>query len=157
VTHLVGSRAPRPESPRIDVAEIVAHERAHGPIRPGEIVIFHSGHSDRYFQPFPHGNRCISDPVNGLAEGWPAPTVEAIFHLADRGVRCIGTDAPRMGATESQHQASAYWAAGSRDVCFVEYLIGVGQLPPVGAYFLFAPVKIKGSHGGHGRALAVLR
>jgi kynurenine formamidase len=156
VTHRVGTAAPKPKSPRIEVADIEAHERAHGRIRRGQIVIFHSGHSDRFFAPFPHGNRCIADPINGLAEGWPAPTAEAIFYLADRGVRCIGTDAPRMGASEARRSASAYWAAGSRDVCLVELLIGVGQLPAVGAYFVFAPVKIRGSHGGHGRALALL-
>ena len=71
-------------------------------------------------------------------------------------MRCIGTDTPRMGASEAPFGASAYWAAGSRDVYLVEYLTGIGQLPPVGAYFLFAPVKIRGNHGGHGRALALL-
>ena len=36
----------------------------------------------------------------------------------------------------------------------VEYLTGVGHLPRR-AYFLFAAVKIKGGHGGHGRAIGM--
>jgi hypothetical protein len=118
-------------------------------------VIFHSAHSDRFFRPFPHGNRCIAAPINGLVEGWPAPEPETIFYLAQKGVACVGTDAPSMGGTDPMQALMTYWAGGRGRISFVEYLIGVGQLPPVGAYFLFAPVKIQGNHGGYGRALAL--
>ena len=37
----------------------------------------------------------------------------------------------------------------------VEYLTNVDRMPQ-GAYFLFAAVKIRGGHGGHGRAITVL-
>ena len=37
----------------------------------------------------------------------------------------------------------------------VEYLTHVGQMPRH-AYFLFAAVKIRGGHGGHGRDRNVL-
>ncbi len=155
VQHLLGTADPQPGSPKIRVSDIQRHEKLYGPIQPCEIVIFHSGHSDRFFKPFPHGTRCFSDPLNGLAEGWPAPTPKAILYLVERGVRCVGTDAPRMGSVDPTEALLTYWAGGSRNACFVEYLTGVGQLPPVGAYFLFAPVKIRGTHGGHGRALAL--
>ena len=46
-----------------------------------------------------------------------------------------------------------YWALGSRGMVGVEYLTNVGRMPQ-GAYFLFAAVKIRGGHGGHGRAIA---
>jgi len=156
VTHLVGTVAPKPESPPIRVSDIKRHERMFGPIKSGEIVIFHSAHTDRFFQPFPYGNRCVADPINGKTEGWPAPTAETIFYLAEQGVSCVGTDAPRMGGTDPIRALSTYWAGGSRDMCFVEYLINVGALPSVGAFFLFAPVKVRGSHGGYGRALGII-
>jgi kynurenine formamidase len=60
-----------------------------------------------------------------------------------------------MGGVDPEEALATYWAAGARGMCFVEYLIDTGALPAVGAYFLFAPVKVKGSHGGHGRALAI--
>ncbi|HEV3073705.1 MAG TPA: cyclase family protein [Thermoanaerobaculia bacterium] len=154
VTHRLGT-APGMGSPVIVPADVDRHEDRFGPIAAGEIVIFHSGHSDRLFQPFPQGNACIADPIAGQAEGWPAPSAKTILHLAKKGVRCIGTDGPRMGAVDPEAALATYWAGGSRGVCFVEYLINAGTLPPVGAFFLFAPVKVEGSHGGHGRALAI--
>jgi hypothetical protein len=36
----------------------------------------------------------------------------------------------------------------------VEFLTNVGNLPE-GAYFLFAAVKVRGCHGGPGRAIAL--
>jgi kynurenine formamidase len=36
----------------------------------------------------------------------------------------------------------------------VEFLTNLDHLPE-GAYFLFAPVKIQGCHGGPGRAIAL--
>jgi kynurenine formamidase len=36
----------------------------------------------------------------------------------------------------------------------VEFLIGVGKVPKE-PYFIFAPVKVRGCHGGPGRAIAL--
>jgi kynurenine formamidase len=36
----------------------------------------------------------------------------------------------------------------------VEYLTNIGDVPE-GAYFLFAAIKIRGCHGGPGRAIAL--
>lgn len=155
VQHLAGTAAPKAESPTISVTEIQRHEGRFGPIEEGDIVIFRSSYTDRFFQPLPHGQRCLDLPINGKAEGWPAPSPEAIIYLYDKGVRCVGTDGPRMGGSEITQALMTYWAGGSRGMNFVEYLINVGDLPPVGGYFLFSPVKIKGSHGGYGRALAI--
>ena len=47
-----------------------------------------------------------------------------------------------------------YWALGTRGMVGVEYLTNVNSVPE-GAYFLFAAVKIKGCHGGPGRAIAL--
>jgi kynurenine formamidase len=47
-----------------------------------------------------------------------------------------------------------YWALGTKEMVAVEFLTNIGELPAE-AYFLFAPVKIQGCHGGPGRAIAV--
>ena len=154
VKHLVGKGVPG-KSPLIRIEDVERSEDAHGRIREREVVIFHSGYSDLFCKPLPFGSRCISDPINGAAEGWPAPTPETIIHLARKGVRCIATDGPTMGGADPDEAMRIYWAGGKHRVCFVEYLTNVGVLPPVGAYFLFAPVKIFGCHGGHGRAIGL--
>ena len=46
-----------------------------------------------------------------------------------------------------------YWALGGKGMVGVEFLTNVGAMPE-GAYFLFAAVKIRGCHGGPGRAIA---
>jgi kynurenine formamidase len=156
VKHLIGStdRKSWPASPEITTAEIQRYEGQHGVLKPGEVVIFHSGYSDRFARPFPEGEKCMADPLNGKSEGWPAPGPDAIIYLATKGIRCVATDGPTLGGTEPGRALKMYWALGSKEMAGVEYLTNVGKLPAK-AYFLFAPVKIRGCHGGPGRAIAL--
>lgn len=156
VEHLVGTSRKEqwPASPEITAREIKEYERQHGPLKKGEIVIFRSGHSDRHFKPFPAGNRFMADPLNGRREGWPAPGPEAIFYLAERGIRCVGTDGPTLGGVDPRRALMTYWALGSSGLVGVESLTRLGQVPDR-AYFIFAPIKIRNCHGGPGRALAL--
>ena len=96
----------------------------------------------------------MENPINGISEGWPAPDAVAILHLAKRGIRCVGTDAPTLGGVDSKQALYAYWTLGTQGMVGIEFLTGLGQLPAK-ALFLFAPVKIKGCHGGPGRAIAL--
>ena len=156
VRHLAGSTDPRswPASPEITIADIEKDEKEHGELKAGDVVIFHSGWSDRYCQPMPLGKACMEDPLNGKCEGWPAPGPAAVFHLAKKGIRCVATDAPTLGGVEPGRALMTYWALGGREMAGVEFLTHVGELPRE-AYFLFAAVKIRGGHGGHGRAIAL--
>ncbi len=156
VQHLAGTTNPKgwPKSPEITSGDIQNDEKQNGEIRPGDIVIFHSGWSDRFGVPLPLGKACLEDPLNGKSEGWPAPGPDAIFYLAGKGVRCVATDAPTLGGAEPKRALLTYWALGSKRMAGVEYLTHVGQMPKH-AYFLFAAVKIAGGHGGHGRAIAL--
>ncbi|OAI52910.1 hypothetical protein AYO44_04480 [Planctomycetaceae bacterium SCGC AG-212-F19] len=143
-----------PASPEIAEADIKQFEKQNGEIKPGDVVIFQSGWSDQYYRPLPAGNACLADPLNGKAEGWPAPGPEAVRYLAKKGVRCLGTDAPTLGGVEPKRALFAYWALGSTGLVGVEFLTNLPNLPR-DAYFLFAAVKIKGCHGGPGRAIAL--
>jgi len=156
VQHLVGTtnRGQWPKSPEITPRHITEYEQKNGDLQPGEIVIFHSGHTDRHFRPLPEGQGCMADPINGRSEGWPAPGPDTIFYLADKGIRCVATDGPTLGGVEPKRALMTYWAMGSRGMAGVEFLTHVGQLP-ANAYFLFAAVKIRGCHGGPGRAIAL--
>jgi kynurenine formamidase len=156
VRHLAGKSDAKmwPFSPEITAALIENDEKAHGELRPGDVVVFHTAWTDRFMRPLPLGKACLEDPLNGASEGWPAPGPDAIVYLAGRGVRCVATDAPTLGGVEPKRALWTYWALGGKGIAGVECLTNVGQMPR-DAYFLFAAVKIAGAHGGHGRAIAL--
>ncbi|MBI3989195.1 MAG: cyclase family protein [candidate division NC10 bacterium] len=160
VKHLVGTTDPKtwPASPKITVEDVQAHEKIYGPIQPGEVVLFNSNHVDTFFREFRRGEPELQTaaPLNGQSEGWPAPTPETLNYIIDKGVKCVGTDGVSMGSVVGEEAVMTHWAAASRGVPFVEHLIGVGQLPPKGAFFIFLNPKIEDNHGGPGRAIAIL-
>jgi kynurenine formamidase len=155
VKHLVGATDKKtwPASPEISVDELTRFEKKEGDFKAGDIVIFYSGHADKYFKPLPDGTACMADPLNAKSEGWPAPGPEAIVYLAKKGIRCVATDGPTLGGVDPKRAAMTYWALGTKGVVGVEFLTDVGKLPKE-AYFVFAPVKIRDCHGGPGRAIA---
>jgi kynurenine formamidase len=143
-----------PASPEISPVDIQSFEKEHGELQAGDIVIFYSGWSDQYCQPQPLGKACMDDPLNGRSEGWPAPGPDAVFYLAKKGIRCVATDGPTLGGVQPRSAVMTYWALGSRGMVGIEYLTNVGRMPKQ-AYFLFAAVKVRGCHGGPGRAIAL--
>jgi kynurenine formamidase len=143
-----------PDSPEISPGDIQTFEKEHGELQSGDIVIFYSGWSDQYCQPLPLGKACMDDPLNGQCEGWPAPGPDAVVYLAKKGIRCVATDGPTLGGVKPRTALMTYWALGSRGMVGVEYLTNVGRMPQR-AYFIFAAPKIRGCHGGPGRAIAL--
>ncbi len=159
VQHRLGTTDPKswPASPPITVEDVQAHERLYGPIQAGEVVIFRTNHNDAHFRPITRdGDEAVKKPLDGQAEGWPAPTPETILYLARKGVKTLAIDAPSMGSVRGEEAVMTHWAAVNEGMNFVEFLIGVGQIPPKGAFFVFLPVKIEGVRGGPGRAIAIL-
>ncbi len=160
VQHRVGTTDAEmwPSSPAITADDIKAYEKTHGSIRQGEIVLFNTGHTSTHFRTFERGSpeMCMREPLAGRSEGWPAPTPEAIFYLAEKGVRHVGIDTPDMGSVDAVEAAHTHWAAVKEGMIFSEFLIGVGQLPPTGAFYIFLNPKIENNHGGPGRAIAIL-
>ena len=65
----------------------------------------------------------------------------------------MATDAPTLGGVEPRRALMTYWASAAGDGRR-RFLTNVGAMPQ-GAYFLFAPVKVRGCHGGPGRAIAI--
>jgi kynurenine formamidase len=156
VRHLAGTTRKEawPASPEITPAHLRAWEKNHGELKPGDIVLFSSGWSDRFYRPGPAGSACMDGPLNGKQEGWPAPGPEAVVYLAGKGIHCIGTDSPTLGGVEPKRALMTYWALGSKGMVGVEFLTNLAGLSRK-AYFLFAAIKFKGCHGGPGRAVAL--
>lgn len=161
VRSLVGTAAfaaGTPKSPLI-TRDLLERQSAKRSFKAGEIVLFFSGHTDRTLRSIPalpDQDPCLSMPLAGTAEGWPAVTPDALAYLADCGIRCIGTDGPTLGGVDSIASREIDWMAGSRGLAVVEMLTGLEAVADREAFFIFAPVKIAGTRGGYGRAIALL-
>jgi kynurenine formamidase len=153
---LIGSTAAKswPGSPEITPAHVKAFEKEHGELKPGDVVLFQTGHVDKYFLPQPNDGGLWTDPLAGKSEGWPAPGPETILYLRSQGIRCVATDGPDLGGVDPKRALMTYWALGSKEMVGVEFLSNVEKVPANG-YFLFAPVKIRNCHGGPGRAIVL--
>ena len=149
----------RPAGPAIS-REFLQRHAATRPFRPGEVVLFFSGHSDETFKPLPAGpeqDACLVKPLAGTAEGWAAPTPEAVAWLAGQGIGCIGTDAPTLGGVDAESALEVDRVAAARGIHVVAFLTNLEAIAGKDSFFLFAPIKIEGTRGGYGRALALFR
>jgi len=141
-------------SPAIDVEALEAFEAEHGRIEPGEVVILRTDWDRRYVSG-DEGRRYVSDCVAGREPGWPAPTADAVSLLVDRGIRCLATDTPSVGAVEDGYPAHV--AGLAHGVVYVEGLTGLDQLPVRGGIFVFLPLPVRGGTGAPGRAVCLLQ
>ena len=161
VRELVGTAAfapGRPASPLVTRAFLEQHA-ATRPFRAGEVVLFRSGHTDATLRPLPAApaqEACFAMPLAGTAEGWPAVAPEALAYLADRGIRCVGTDGPTLGGVDPVISREIDWMAGTRGLVVIAMLTDLDALADRDAFFLCAPVKIAGTRGGYGRSLALV-
>jgi isatin hydrolase len=144
--------APDGFSPFIEPQDITAWEARNGALQPGDVVVFRSGWDSLYLRGS-EGGRYLRDViVHQSAPGWPAPSVETMRVLLERGVRCIATDGPTMGAA---HEGVPVHVVGlSAGAVYVEGLTNLAALPVRGAWFCFAPIKVEGGSGAPGRAFA---
>jgi kynurenine formamidase len=158
LTHLLGTTSPSewPKSPAITVDDTRKHEKLYGPIQPGDVVLFKSGSTDMYYKPGVYSNRYVADALNGKIEGWPAPTPETMLYLAQKGVKCVGTDGASMGGVTGKEAVQTHWAGLTQGMNYPEFLTNLGTLPPKGAFFIWLPLKEEGVPGGVGRAVAIL-
>lgn len=156
VSSLIGTTKSQewPASPEIRIDHVLAFEARHGQLNPGDVVIFQTGHTDKYFRAAPADAEMWENPLTGKAEGWPAPGPETIHFLKGRGIRCVATDAPDLGGVDPRRALMTYWSLGTQEMVGVEMLVNVNKIPN-NAYFLFAAVKVRDCHGGPGRAIAL--
>lgn len=120
-----------------------------------DVVLFRSDWDAKFYKAGPEGRSYAHDVlVTKTNPGWPAPDVPTIQLLLERGVRCLGTDAPSMGP--AQDGAPVHVAGLGGGMVFIEGLANLRAVPSQGAAFQFLPLKIARSSGGPGRAVAWL-
>lgn len=146
-------KAENGKSSVITVDTVKAWEKKHGEIRPGDVVIFYSGYSDKYYKPMPEGLRMTYEPVIAKTKpGWPAPAPEVLEYLHTKGVWHLGTDGSSMGPAEG---GQAVHVAGLKHgMSWEEMLTGLGKVPPRGAYYLALGIKVADQSGSPSRAIA---
>ncbi|MFM7161578.1 MAG: cyclase family protein, partial [Planctomycetaceae bacterium] len=113
---------------------IMLWERTHRPLGAGDVVLFHSGFSDKYYKPLPEGRRFGADPVQGLTPGWPDPDPDCMEYLASRKVLTLATDSTSMGPLPNLAEPTHY-AGLKHGMIWTESGIGFGQLPTTGAFY----------------------
>jgi kynurenine formamidase len=141
-------------SPEILPEHIERWEAEHGPLRPGEIVLFRSDWDARYV-PYPDGAGYAFDCfILKQGPGWPTPGIPALQLLLDRGITTVGVDGVSVG---SSHDGVPPHVFGlGHGMLYLELLANLSKLPPRGALLVFLPLKIEGGSAGPGRAVALV-
>ena len=148
-------RAPDGVSPLVLPSHIERFEQQHRKLRFGDVVLFRSDYSDKYFRPFPEGHRYIADVVDRKAPGYPDPNPETMEFLATRGVMTLGTDSASMGPMPNLAEPTHY--AGLRHgMIWTEGTTNLSQLPSTGAFYcMLGPRHANGPYS-ETRAIAVV-
>ncbi|MEX2025719.1 MAG: cyclase family protein, partial [Pirellulaceae bacterium] len=146
--------APEGSSYLIRPDAVIAWEKANRPLKFGDVVLFKSGYSDKYYQPFPAGDRFVAAPLRKDSPGWPAPMPETMEYLAERGVMTLGLDSPSMGPIPDL-AAATHQAGGKRGMIWMECGANLRSLPTTGAFYAILAPKHAGGSGGECRALGI--
>jgi kynurenine formamidase len=122
-------------------------------LRPGDIVLVHTGRDAFYTEP------------DYMARG-PGVTFEATRWLYEHGVRVMGIDAwgwdapLYMQAQEAleRDEGGIFWAAHQADLayCQIERLFNLSALPSTGFTVSCFPLKVVGGSAGPTRAVAMV-
>jgi kynurenine formamidase len=147
--------APKGRSDLIKKERIRAWEKKHRPVGPGDVVLFHSGFSDKYYKPLPEGRRFAADPVEGKAPAWPGPDPACMEYLASRKVMTLGIDSTSMGPLPDLAEPTHY-AGLKHGMIWTESATGLGALPTTGALYCMMGPKHVGDPYSEGRAFAVV-
>ena len=130
----VSAREPGP----IPLDELEPHLDA---IRPGDLVLLHSGNSGNYGS-------------EAYWTGWSYPDAEASRALIERGISGIGFDGPSADPVDTtDYGLHRIWLEAGRLI--LENLANLDQLPQR-APVVIAPMRVAAANGAPVRALALL-
>ncbi len=148
-------QAPNGVSPLVKRAHVERFEKQYRKVRFGDVVLFRSDYSDKYYQPFPEGNRFVADAVNRKAPGFPDPDPDCMEFLASRGVMALGTDSASMGPLPDLAEPTHY-AGLKHGMIWTESATRLGELSATGAFYCILSPKHQGGPYGEGRAFSIV-
>ncbi len=147
-------QAPKGVSPLVKTEHIERFEKQHRPVRFGDVVLFRSDYSDKYYQPLPEGRRFIADVLDRKAPGYPDPDPDGMEFLGKRGVLTLGTDSASMGPLPDLAEPTHY-AGLKYGMIWTEGATNLGALPPTGAFYCLLGPKHEGGPYSEGRAFSI--
>ena len=142
-------------SPLVKASHIERFEKQHRPVRFGDVVLFRSDYSDKYYRPFPEGLRYIADVVDRKAPGYPDPEPDCMEFLGKRGVMNLATDSASMGPMPDLAEPTHY-AGLKYGMIWTEGATNFQELPPTGAFYINLGPKHKDGPYGAGRAFSIV-
>ncbi|HEY8536856.1 MAG TPA: cyclase family protein [Vicinamibacterales bacterium] len=138
---------------RLSVDDVLAHEREHGRIPEGAIVLARTGWS-RFW---PDRKAYFGDDTPGDASKlrFPGFSAEAVKLLVERKVGALGIDTASLDYGPST-DFMAHRVGAAAGVPNLENLTNLDQLPPRGAVVVALPVKVARGSGGPVRVIALV-
>lgn len=148
-------KAPKGVSPLVKPEHVERFEKQHRQVRFGDVVLFRSDYSDKYYQPLPEGRRYIADILDRKTPGYPDPDPECMEFLGKRGVLTSGTDSASMGPLPDLAEPTHY-AGLKYGMIWTEGATNLRELPATGAFYcLLGPKHAEGPYG-EGRAFSIV-
>ena len=147
-------KAPNGTSPLVRREHVERFEKKHRQLRFGDVVLFRSDYSDKYYQPFPAGTRYIADALDRKSPGYPDPDPDCMEFLATRNVMTLGTDSASMGPLPNLAEPTHY-AGLKYGMIWTEGATNLGALPSTGAFYTLLGPKHKDGPYSEGRAFAI--
>lgn len=148
-------QAPKGVSPLVKREHVERFERQHRKLRFGDVVLFRSDYSDKYYRPHPEGSRFIADALDRKTPGYPDPDPDCMEFLAMRGVMTLGTDSASMGPLPDLAEPTHY-AGLKHGMIWTESATNLKELPPTGAFYCMIGPKHQGAPYGECRAFSIV-
>ena len=139
---------------RLTAEDVLAHEREHGRIGAGTMVLLRTGW-DRYW-PDPNGYLGDDTPGDASQLSFPGFGDDAARLLVERrGVAALGVDTASIDYGRSR-EFSVHRIAAARNVIGLENLTNLDGLPATGFTVIALPMKVEGGSGGPVRVVALV-
>ena len=140
----------------VSVADFTAWEKRHGAIPPGSIVLLRTGFARHWPDAEAYLGTALRGDAGAAALSFPGLSPEAAEWLATRrSVKAVGIDTASIDYGKSTNFA-AHVALMTHNIPAFENVANLERLPPVGAFVVALPVKIRGGSGGPLRIVARL-
>ena len=152
----VSGACARDRDHRVNVADLVAWEAAHGAIPDGAIVLLHPGFGRHWPDRVKYMGTDARGPDAVSQLHFPGLHPDAARWLvAERAIHAVGLDTPSIdhGPSRGFEAHRVLHAAG---VPALENVANLDQLPPRGFRVAALPMKIRGGSGGPLRIIAII-
>ena len=142
-----------PASVAIEAEDLWRWESAAGEtIRPGDIVLLHTGHSKHWL--------LGEDAPAYWENGWPHLARSAVDYLASKPIRAIGVESFDPDWVDLDDLASARFPTHRtflpKGILVIENLTNLDRIPGTRCQIIALPLKIKGASGSPVRVVAVV-